>query len=68
MAGVATRPLLQIILVLWLCFPEIPNGFDFGDHLAVSLAQTGYSPNVMTLATLSAPPERQRNSCNGQRG
>ena len=35
MAGVATRPLLQIILVLWLCFPEIPNGFDFGDHLAV---------------------------------
>jgi hypothetical protein len=35
MAGISARPLLQIILVLRLRFPEIPNGFDFGDHLAV---------------------------------
>ena len=35
MAGISARPLLQIILVLRLCFPEVTHGLDFGDDLAV---------------------------------
>ena len=35
MTGVSARPLLQIILVLRLRFPEVTHGLDFGDDLAV---------------------------------
>src|ERR1700761_607499 len=34
MAGVAVGDALQIILMLWLRFPEIAGGRDFGHHLA----------------------------------
>jgi len=34
MAGVATRILQEVILVLWFCLPEIPCRDDFGDRLA----------------------------------
>ena len=35
MTGVSARPLLQIILVLRLGFPEVTHGLDFCDDLTV---------------------------------